>query len=188
MNDDLSILSGVVHPRQPEDGEHYRKTRQNRGNNQVTIRPDPFKANVELRMNNIDACPSQTAGVLQRRPFNPNSELVSLLNLVTNGSHHGTNVTLIILSINSVSASSPTQVQQRCNGSRGQVNVAHRDVRMVVMCPQSAEGSNTAMILFGSGSCERFLTVTFLCVMMEGHMSHIIIIANSYLFYSNVLT
>ena len=107
-------------------------------------------------MNNIEVSCSQTAGVLQRRPFNPNSQLISLCNLVKNGSHHGSNMILIILSINSVSESLPTQVQQRYNGSRGQVNTVHHDRRMVVMCLLSPEGSNTAMILFGSGSCERF--------------------------------
>ena len=156
MNDNHPVLGGNVHPRPPEDIQDNRNVRQNLGNYQLPSRPDPFMANVELNMDNIEVSRSQTAGVLQRRRFNPNSLLISLHRLVTHGSHHGTNMILIILSINSVSASSPTQIQQRYNGSRGQVNTIRHDRRMVVMCPLSPEGSNTAMILFGSGSCERF--------------------------------
>ena len=170
MNEDHSV-GGIVRPRPDEDGEHDRSVRQNLGNYQLPVRPNPFMANVELNMNNIEVSRSQTAGVLQRRPFNPNSQLISLHNLVTNGSQHRTNMMLIILSINSVSASSPTQVQQRYNGSRGQVNTIRHDRRMVVMCPLSPEGSNTAMIYLDPVVANVSLTAIFLFVVMERYVS-----------------
>ena len=153
-DDDMSFNGGgVVHPRQEENINDGRNVRQNIGTQE---RYEPFCANEELNLQNIRVSRSQTAGVLQRRPFNPNSMLISLHNLVTNGSCHGTNMILIILSITSVLASAPTQIQHRYNGSRGQLNTVHHDRRMVVLCPLSPVGSNTGIILLGSGICSRF--------------------------------
>ena len=107
-------------------------------------------------MENIKVMRSHTAGVVQRRAFNPNSRIISLNTLLTNGSAHGTNLIVIILAISAVSTNSQTQMQQRFNGNRGQVSSVRHDRRMVVMCPLSPAGVNTAMILFGAGCCERF--------------------------------
>ena len=63
---------------------------------------------------------------------------------------------LIIFSINSIPASSPTQVEQRQNESCGQVNAIHYDRRMVAMCPLSLKRLSAAMNLFRSGSSEHF--------------------------------
>jgi hypothetical protein len=155
-NDNMEIFNvgGVVHERDDDNANNGRNVRPNNGNQ--APRTEPFLSNVDLNMENIEVSRSQTAGIMQRRPFNPNSRLISLHSLVTSGSRHGTNMILLILSIASVTISSPTQIQQRYNGNRGQVNSVRHDRRMVVMCPLSPEGSNTAMILFGSGTCERF--------------------------------
>ena len=122
----------------------------------VPTRVEPFKENVFLNLQNVQVCRSQTAGVGQRRPFNPTSQIIPMHSLFSNGSHHGTNLLLIILSISSVSIAAPTQFQQKYNGMRGNVSSVRHDRRMVVMCPLSPSGSNTGMILFGSGCCERF--------------------------------
>ena len=110
-----------------------------------------FTANVEISMEHIE-----WTGAVQRKPFNPNSCLITLNDLVTEGSMHGTNLLLIILSISSVSSNSLTQMQQWYNGNRGQVKTVRHDRRMVVMYPSSQLGHNTVMILFGAGCCEQF--------------------------------
>ena len=75
--------------------------------------------------------------------------------LVKNLYHHGTHIVAIILYISSASGNTSLQVQQRYNGTRGQVKNVRHDRNIVVMCPLSPPGYNTAMILFGSGCCER---------------------------------
>ena len=57
----------------------------------------------DLVIDNVSVTKSNTPGVHQRRPFNPNSSLISLSDLVNNGSQYGTNLILIILSISAVS-------------------------------------------------------------------------------------
>lgn len=124
---------------------------------EVSDRQEPFCPNVDLGMGNLQPVQSHTAGAMYRgRPFNPNSELISLNSLLSKGSRHGTNIVAIILSITSAAGNHQMQVQQRYNGARGQVNSIRHDRRMVIMCPLSPPGSNTAIILFGSGTCERF--------------------------------
>ena len=73
-------------------------------------------------MSNINIFCSHTAGVLHLQPFNPNSQLILLNTLVKNGSHHGKNIVVIILSISSASGNNSLQEQQRYNGTYGQVN------------------------------------------------------------------
>ena len=63
---------------------------------------------------------------------------------------------LILLSISSVSSNSPTQFQQKYNGGRGQVNSVHYYQKVIMLCPLIKSGSNTAVILFGAGFCNRF--------------------------------
>ena len=110
----------------------------------------------DLVIDNVSVTKSNTPGVHQRRPFNPNSSLISLSDLVNNGSQYGTNLILIILSILAVSTNNLTMYQQKSNGIRGGSNTVRHDRNMVVMCPLSPSGNNTAMILFGAGCCERF--------------------------------
>ena len=110
----------------------------------------------ELLIDNISITRSNTPGVSLRRPFNPTSSLISLSDLVNNGSKYGTNLVLIILSISAVSTNNLTMYQQKSNGIRGGSNTVRHDRNMVVMCPLSPSGNNTAMILFGAGCCERF--------------------------------
>ena len=107
-------------------------------------------------MSNIDIVRSHTAGVVHRRSLNPNNQIIFLNTLVKNGSRHGTNIVVIILSISSASGNILLQVQHIYNGTRGQVKNVQHDRKMVVMCPFSTSGLNTAMIIFGSGCCEIF--------------------------------
>ena len=107
-------------------------------------------------MSNINIPCSHTSGVLHIRPFNPISQLISLNMLVKNVYCHGTNICVIILSNSSASGNTQLQVQQRYNGTRGQVNNVRHDRKMVFMCHFSPPGSNTDMILFGSRCCEIF--------------------------------
>ena len=80
---------------------------------------EPYRANVNLVMSNISIFRSHTSGVLYRRPFNTNNQLISLNTLVQNGSHNGTNIVVIILYNSSASGNTSLQVQQRYNGTRG---------------------------------------------------------------------
>ena len=73
-------------------------------------------------MSNIDIVCSHFSGVLHRQPLNPNNQIISLNTLVKNGSRHGTNIVVIILSISSASGNNSLQEQQRYNGTYGQVN------------------------------------------------------------------
>ena len=75
---------------------------------------------------------------------------------MNNGSTYGTNLLLIILSISAVTTNNMTMYQQKSNGIKGGANTVRHDRNMVVMCPLSPSGNNTAMILFGAGCCERF--------------------------------
>ena len=111
---------------------------------------------IDLEIDNVSVTKSNTPGVHQRRPFNPNSNLISLCDLINNGSHYGTNLILIILSISAVSINNMTMYQQRSNGIKGGSNTVRHDRNMVVMCPLSPSGNNTAMILFGGGCCKIF--------------------------------
>ena len=137
---------------------HHRNVQQFHQNNHNVEQnvQEPFRANVNLVMSNIDIVRSHTADVLHRRPFNPNSQIISLNTLVKNRSRHRTNIFVIILSIASASVNTSLQVQQRYNGTRGQVSNVLHDRKMVVMCHFSPPGSNTATILFGSGCFEGF--------------------------------
>ena len=62
---------------------------------------------------------------------------------------------LIILSNKSVAINTQTQYQQNRNGSKGHIDSVRHDQKMVVLCPLSPVNDNTAIILFGSGCCER---------------------------------
>ena len=106
-------------------------------------------------MKNIEIVRNETAGVAMRRPFNPTSVLIPLSTLLSVGSNHGTNLILIILSIASVHENNQTKYQQSFKGNQGTVDSVCHDCRMVVMCPFSPPGSNTAIVLFGAGCCER---------------------------------
>ena len=115
-----------------------------------------YLAKTDLHLDNISMTKSNTPGVMARRPFNPNSQLISLCDLMNKGSKYGTNLMLIILSISAVSTNNMTMYQQKSNGVKGGTNTVRHDRNMVVMCPLSPSGNNTAMILFGAGCCERF--------------------------------
>ena len=108
-------------------------------------------------LSNIKMITSNNAAVMERRPFNPNSSLISLEELIEKGSIFGKNLVLIILSISAATANQQTIYQQKSGGVKGNNGIIRHDRSMVVMCPLSKEGSNTAVILFGSGCCERLL-------------------------------
>ena len=149
-------FAGNVHPREEaqDDPSTLHNVRQMLSN---LVQKEPFLENIKLKMENLSVVCSHTVGVMQKQPFNPTSTLISLNKLVSHGSQHGTNIVLIILSITPTNSSSNgTNVQQRYNGNRGQINSVRHDRRLVVMCPLSPPGSNTAVILLGCGTCERF--------------------------------
>ena len=155
-----SPVAGQVHERSNDDSvlQESRSQRQrSEVNNDSSINsgPDILNQKVPISMENIELIQSNTPGVNLRQPFNPNSHLISLNKLISNGSHHGTNIMLIILSISSVATNAQTQYQQNRNGSRGHVDSVRHDRKMVVLCPLSPVNANTAIILFGSGCCER---------------------------------
>ena len=138
-----------------EELENHRNVRANLGIVQANNGKGIYIDKTDLLIDNVSITRSNTPGVSQRRPFNPNSSLISLSDLVNNGSKYGTNLVLIILSISAVSTNNLTMYQQKSNRIRGGSNTLHHDRNMVVMCPLSPSGNNTAMILFGAGCCER---------------------------------
>ena len=142
-----------VREREDDVSENRRNLRQHL--EQVDIFCPAFERNVSLGMHNVKLVRNETAGIATRRPFNPTSILIPLSTFLSVGSNHGTNLMLIILSIAPVSENNLTKYQQSYKGNRGSVDSVRHDRRMVVMCPLSPAGSNTAMILFGAGCCER---------------------------------
>ena len=48
-----------------------------------------FRTHVDLNMENIEVYQSNTPGAMQRRPFNPNSAIMSLQDYIQNGTQHG---------------------------------------------------------------------------------------------------
>ena len=152
---DMDVGDGNSRVCRSEDDvyENRRNLRQHLEQEEI-CRP-AFERNVSLGIHNVNVLRNETAGVATRRPFNPTSILIPLSTLLSVGSKHGTNLMLIILSISSVSENNITKYQQSYKGNRGTVDSVRHDRRMVVMCPLSPEGSNTAMIFFGAGCCER---------------------------------
>jgi len=109
-------------------------------------------------LKNIEIVTSNSAVVLRRRPFDPKGSLVSLEELIENGSVRRKNLVLVILSISASSNNQHTTTyQQRVIGGKGNNGTIRHNRSMVVMCPLSKEGSNTAIILFGPGYNESLL-------------------------------
>ena len=138
---------------QRNDGEeerNFRNVRRNMGLDRV----EPFSRRIPMSIPNISVMRSQTGSILRRSYLNPNSRLLSLHDLVLNGSLHGTVSVFFILSI-SLASSGHTQIQQRHNGSRGQIQNQRHSRKLTIMCPLSPPGSNTAIILQGNGNCPR---------------------------------
>jgi hypothetical protein len=107
-----------------------------------------------MGINSIQVFCSQSGSVLRRSALNPNSRLVSLHNVHLQGSNHGTVSVFIILSI-ALASSGQTQIQQRYNGARGQIQTQRHTRKISLVCPLSPPGSNTAIILQGNGNCPR---------------------------------
>ena len=148
-------LAGVSRP--SDTNEPERNVRPNRGG--LNLRNDGKGIYLEkncLDISNISVTKSNTPGVMQRRPFNPDSQLIALSDLINNGSTYGTNLILIILSISAVTTNNMTMYQQKSNGIKGGANTVRHDRNMVVVCLLSPSGNNTAMVLFGAGCCKRF--------------------------------
>ena len=139
------------------DNNRNRNVRPNLGSTvQINNGNGIYLTKTDFDIENVSLTKSNTPGVHQRKPFNPNSQLISLCDLINNGSQYGTNLILIIISISAVSTNNQTMYQQKSNGVKGGTNTVRHDRNMVVMCPLSPSGNNTAMILFGAGCCERF--------------------------------
>ena len=134
----------------------------NESNNERNVRQrtldrhEPFIQNLSFNIGNISAAKNQTAGSNRRSIINPNNRLISLQQLMRSGTQYRTNLILMILSISTVTGNNLTQYQQRQKGNmRSEIKTVRHYRRMVVMCPLSDSDSNTAVILFGSGCCER---------------------------------
>ena len=108
-----------------EELENRRNVRANLGIVQANNGKGIYIGKTDLLIDNVSITKSNTPGVSQRRPFNPNSSLISLSDLVNNGSKYGTNLVLIILSISAVSTNNLTMYQQKSNGIRGGTNTIH---------------------------------------------------------------
>ena len=89
--DQSNTLGGVR--RRNDENEVQRNVRQNVGADASTeasgIDRGTFMSKVELDLKNVKVCKSNTPGVVQQRPFNPNSNLISLRDLILNGSKQG---------------------------------------------------------------------------------------------------
>ena len=109
-------------------------------------------------LTNIKIVTSNSAVILRRRPFDPRGSLISLEELVEQGSVRRKNLVLVILSISASSNSqNTTTYQQKVTVGKGSNGTIRHNRSMVVVCPLSKEGSNTAIILFGPGYNESLL-------------------------------
>ena len=151
MDEEAEQNVNAIHQRN-DDEEHHnvRNVRRNMG----FERAEPFCRRIAMTIPNITVMRSQTGSILRRSYLNPNSRLVSLHHLILQGSQHGTISVFFILSI-SLASSGHTQIQQRYNGSRGQIQNQRHSRKLTIMCPLSPPGSNTAIILQGNGNCPR---------------------------------
>ena len=99
------------------------------------------------------------AVILRRRPFDPRGSLIPLEELIKQGSVCRKKIVLVILSISASSNNqNATTYQQKVTGGKGSNGTIRHNRSMVVMCPLSKEGSNTAIILFGPGYNESLLS------------------------------
>ena len=76
---------------------------------------------------NIKMITSNNAAVVERRPFNPNSSLILLEELIEQGSIFGTKLVLVILSILAASTSQHTIHQQKSGGVKGNNGIICHD-------------------------------------------------------------
>ena len=155
-----SPVAGQVHERDDEGSVRQEPSNQRRrpeviNNPPINDRTGIFRTKQPISMENIELIRSNIPGVNLRRPFNPISNLIPMNELISNGSRHGQNLMLIILSISSVAINAQTKYQQSRNGSKAHIDSVRHDRKMVVLCPLSPVNANTAIILFGSGCCER---------------------------------
>ena len=101
-----SPVAGQVHQRYDEGSDPQEPPNQHQrpevaNNIPANTGTGIFRPKKPISMENIEIIQSNTPGVNLRRPFNPNSQLIPLNELILNGSRHGKNLMLIILSITS---------------------------------------------------------------------------------------
>ena len=99
--DDSSVV-GQVHERNNEDDvlqepPNQRQRPEGFNNPPVNSGTGIFRCKIDISMENIELIQSNIPGVNLRRPFNPNSQIIPLNELITNGSHHGKKSFVIIL-------------------------------------------------------------------------------------------
>lgn len=111
----VSINSGVGNDR-GRNTEAACQVRQNNGRKFVNDGKGIYLRKVYLEkddLDNIKMVNSDTAGIVTKRPYNPNSKLISLDELINDGSTFGTNLVMMILSILAKSRDSVTLFQQK---------------------------------------------------------------------------
>ena len=100
---------------------------------------------------NIQINQSLTCCAFHRTTLNRNSIFLHTVDLMFQGSHHGTVGVYFILSISLVLEE--TKVQQRYNGSSGETHKQHHSQILTILCLLSLHVSNKAMLLQGNGIC-----------------------------------
>lgn len=142
-----------VHDRNEEDVNERQNVRQR----QPRKRFEPFNSRVDISVQNINIY--QGSNRLIARQLGPQSRLISLENLISNGGQYGTIMIAMILNISS--SSNETRIAQKgYNGSRGTVSTVRHTRKITVMCILSASGRNTAVILQGNGISPRLFEDT----------------------------
>lgn len=124
---DGELQRGRVRFREDEDVGEQRNIRQR----QPLTRTEPFVQRVHLSMGNVKVYQGENGS--QNRQLGPNSQFISLEELISNGSRHGTVMICFILGIST--ASSETHISQRShNGNRGQTNIVRHSRKISIMC------------------------------------------------------
>ena len=140
--------NGSIRYRENDDMGDERNVRQR----QLLPRTEPFVKRVDLSMENLKVF--QGANGLRNRQLGPNYKFISLEELISNGSRHGTVMICFILGIST--ASNETHIAQRSNNSsRNQTNIVRHSRKITMMCVNSSSGQNTSIILQGNGLSPR---------------------------------
>ena len=134
--------------RNREDVENERNVRQR----QPPTRTEPFVERVDLSMSNVRVV--QGSNGLRSRKLGPNTQFISLEDLINSGSRHRTVLIGFILGIST--ALGETHIAQRShNGNRNQTHIVRHSRKISIMCINSSSGQNTAIILQGNGLSPR---------------------------------
>ena len=143
---------GAAEPRPDNPGEEERNVRQNRG----VQRTGPFRTTVPIGINNFVELRGRNLGVGHVNRFDRDrANIISLESLVQNGPDRRGVMLIMVLSIKREDGDNVETQKRYSNNARGRSKAKNHDRRLLGMCLNSAEGSNTFVMFQGHSINEK---------------------------------